>query len=278
MTIPAVSLAVMFALTQPMSPRADFELRYDPATQAETRAIRRKVVALDLLAKVPELQVLERLLVLPQPISVRAAECPGDASMYLPAAREIRICYAVLQTLWTRGERLADDAAVIDARAREAFAQRYVWANLRFILAHEVGHALIEELDLPVTGRVEDAVDQFASLMMQRVVDEGETAGDAAWNLRMAAVDLLAGSKGHYPLEAFADAHAFGEQRYFNLQCLLYGTDPVRYAELVEGGDLPADRARGCERETRRVGAAWWRLLQPYLDPAVAAELSPPPR
>ena len=143
MTILAVSLAVMLALTQPMPPRADFQLRYDPATQAETRAIRRKVVALDLLAKVPELQVLERLLVLPQPISVRAAECPGDASMYLPAAREIRICYAVLQTLWTRGERLADDAAVIDARAREAFAQRYVWANLRFILAHEVGHVAL---------------------------------------------------------------------------------------------------------------------------------------
>ena len=214
---------------------------------------------------------------LPAPITVRATDCASDGSMYLPKTREIVVCYALLQVLWTRGERLAEDAAN-DAAGRDAFAQRYVWANLRFILAHEVGHALIEELDLPVTGRVEDAVDQFASLMMQRVVDEGETAGDAAWNLRMAAVDLLAGSKGHYPLEAFADAHAFGEQRYFNLQCLLYGTDPVRYAELVEGGDLPADRARGCERETRRVGAAWWRLLQPYLDPAVAAELSPPPR
>jgi len=223
------------------------------------------------------LQVLERLLVLPQPISVRAAECPGDASMYLPAAREIRICYAVLQTLWTRGERLADDAAVIDARAREAFAQRYVWANLRFILAHEVGHALIEELDLPVTGRIEDAVDQFAGLLVQRVVDEGETADDAAWNLRMAAADLLAGSRGQYPLEAFADAHAFGEQRYFNLQCLLYGSDPARFAGLVEGGDLPAERARECPRETQRVSAAWWRLLRPYLDPAFAAGPLPPP-
>ena len=270
-------LASMIALAQPEPPRADFRLRYDPPEQAASEPVHRKVVELDLLARVPELQVLEHLLVLPAPITVRATDCASDGSMYLPKTREIVVCYALLQVLWTRGERLAEDAAN-DAAGRDAFAPRYVWANLRFILAHEVGHALIEELDLPVTGRVEDAVDQFASLMMQRVVDEGETAGDAAWNLRMAAVDLLAGSKGHYPLEAFADAHAFGEQRYFNLQCLLYGTDPVRYAELVEGGDLPADRARGCERETRRVGAAWWRLLQPYLDPAVAAELSPSPR
>ena len=277
MSIPGLSLAVMLALAEPMPARVDFQLRYDPATQAATQPIQRKVVELDLLAKVPELQVLERMLVLPASITVRAAECPSDGSMYLPLAREIRVCYALLKVLWERGERIAADAAIAAAE-REAFAQRYVWANLRFILAHEAGHALIEELDLPVTGRIEDAVDQFAGLLMQRVADEGETADDVAWNLRMAALDLLAGSKGHYPLEAYADVHAVGQQRYFNLQCLLYGSNPARFAGLVEGGDLPPGRARSCSRETRRVASAWWRLLRPYMDPATATEMPTPPR
>ena len=268
-------LATLALPLQSASPREDFQLRYDPPTHVASATVHRKVVELDLLAKVPELQVLERLVVLPAPITVRATDCASDGSMYLPKTREILVCYALLQVLWERGERIARDAGEVDG---EAFAQRYVWANVRFILAHEVGHALIEELDLPVTGRIEDAVDQFASLLMQRVVDEADSDDDAAWNLRMAAVDLLAGSKGHYPLEAFADAHALGEQRYFNLQCLLYGSDPTRFAGLVTGGDLPADRASGCERETRRATASWWRLLQPHLDPASAAKGMPAPR
>ena len=113
---------------------------------------------------------------------------------------------------------------------------------------------------------------------MQQVVEAGETRDDVAWNLRMVATDLLTGSQGQYPLEAYADAHALGEQRYFNLQCLLYGSDQARFADLVEGGDLPADRARTCPRETRRVAQAWWRLLRPYMDPAAVPMRSAQPQ
>lgn len=274
MATTALLLAAALALAEPAPLGPDFVVRHDPPTQASAVPIHERLVALDLLARVPELRWLERLLSLPRPITVRAANCGSDDSMYLPASREAVVCYALLQALWDRGGRLARDAGEAQP---EAFAQRYVWANLRFILAHEIGHALIEELDLPVTGRIEDAVDQFASLVMQRVVTEqGERPDDVAWNLRMAAVDLLAGSRGQYPLEAYADVHALGEQRYFNLQCLLYGTDPGRYAGLVEGGDLPAGRAQTCPRETRRAADAWWRLLQPWMDPAAAPALARP--
>ena len=53
-------LASMIALAQPEPPRADFRLRYDPPEQAASEPVHRKVVELDLLARVPELQVLER--------------------------------------------------------------------------------------------------------------------------------------------------------------------------------------------------------------------------
>jgi hypothetical protein len=52
-----------------------------------------------------------------------------------------------------------------------------------------------------------------------------------------------------------------------NLQCLIYGTDPVKYAEIVTAGDLTPARAKACPRETRQVGRAWLRLLLPHLAP-----------
>src|SRR5262245_35704721 len=42
----------------------------------------------------------------------------------------------------------------------------FVAANLLFALVHEVGHALVAEMGLPVLGREEDAADAYAVLTM----------------------------------------------------------------------------------------------------------------
>ena len=140
-------------------------------------------------------------------------------------------------------------------------------ANVRFIVLHETGHALVHLLDLPVTGRQEDAVDQLAAILMLRFAGLDETPAEVIGNLRMAANWLLSRSTGAYNLQAYAAEHALGEQRYFNLQCLIYGTDPVEFAGMVDAGDLTAARASGCARETRLVSRAWVRLLLPHLAP-----------
>ena len=86
-------------------------------------------------------------------------------------------------------------------------------------------------------------------------------------NLGLAANWMLSNSTGAYNLDAYADEHALAEQRYFNLQCMIYGTDPQAFAHLVDTGDLTAARAAHCPGETRRVTRAWVRLLVPYLAP-----------
>ena len=45
-----------------------------------------------------------------------------------------------------------------------------------FVLFHEVGHALVDQWDLPVLGREEDAVDAFSTIFMTEFVNEGEFA------------------------------------------------------------------------------------------------------
>jgi len=142
---------------------------------------------------------------------------------------------------------------------------------VRFILLHETGHALVQLLDLPVTGRQEDAVDQLAAILMLRFAGLDETPDQVIDNLDMAANWMLARSTGAYNLDAYADEHALGEQRYFNLQCLIYGSDPDGFAGMVDAGDLTAARAAGCARETRRVSRAWVRLLLPHLAPGYEA-------
>jgi len=142
---------------------------------------------------------------------------------------------------------------------------------VRFIVLHETGHALVHLLDLPVTGRQEDAVDQLAGILMLRFAGLDETPAEVIDNLRMAANWMLSRSTGAYDLDAYADEHALGEQRYFNLQCLIYGTDPEGFANMVTTGDLTAARARGCAREMHLVTRAWLRLLVPYLAPGYEA-------
>jgi hypothetical protein len=64
---------------------------------------------------------------------------------------------------------------------------------------------------------------------------------------------------------AFWDTHSVEEQRYFNLVCWVYGSDPDAHAELPETHGLPLERAMSCPREYQQLVAAWDRMIAPYL-------------
>jgi hypothetical protein len=216
----------------------------------------------DLLHHLPEIQAIDGLLMLPRPITFVMAECREPNAFYSPERGEVVMCYETMKVLLDRGQQLAKDQQLGDA-----YAQKYLAANLRFILLHETGHALIDMLDIPITGREEDAVDQLATTLMQRFAGVNESSREVSDNLRMASNWFLIRSTGAYSLDAYADEHALGEQRYFNLQCLIYGSNPARYIGIVTEGDLPEARAKTCPAEARRVNKAWLRLLLPHVAP-----------
>ena len=216
----------------------------------------------DLLRQLPEIKAIDGLLMLPRPIKFVMAECREPNAFYMAERAEVVMCYETMKVLLDRGQQLAKDQELGDA-----YAQKYLTANLRFILLHETGHALIDLLDIPITGREEDAVDQLATTLMQRFAGMNESSRQVSENLRMASNWFLARSTGAYNLDAYADEHALGEQRYFNLQCLVYGSNPARYIGIVTEGDLPEARAKTCPAEARRVDKAWLRLLLPHVAP-----------
>ena len=254
----------------PAAAAGDFRYAYlEPRSEA-LLPVHERVESLDLLRRVPELRWLDGVLALPRPLTFVAAECGQADALYEPRRSHVVLCYEMLHVLYAQGEERASVLGITGLDAVEE-SQQYVWANLRFIASHETGHALIHLLDLPVTGRQEDAVDQFATTLMQYIGEEGESRRSAVGSLRMAAHWFLsrAGQEVEgLSLDTYADTHSLGLQRYFNLQCLLYGSDPERFEEIVIGGDLPVSRAVYCPEEARRAQEAWVRLLMPHFHPA----------
>jgi len=241
-----------------------FEYAYAPPRSMGLAEIHARVRDADLWRRLPEVQAIDGMFALPRTLHYVAAECGEFGAFYRPRETQVVLCYETLRTLYERG---LEQAAL--AGVGEDYPLRYVLANVRFIVLHETGHALVHLLDLPVTGRQEDAVDQLAAILMLRFAGLDETPAEVTGNLRMAADWLLSRSTGAYNLHAYADEHALGEQRYFNLQCLIYGTDPEGFAGMVDAGDLTPERARGCPRETRMASRAWVRLLLPHLAPGL---------
>jgi hypothetical protein len=131
-----------------------------------------------------------------------------------------------------------------------------------FILFHELGHALVDIYDLPITGKEEDAVDQLATLLL---VEDGGDEGIVS-AIYAAAFFWRLGKEGPTERKKLLlwDEHSLGEQRFFNIMSWLYGHDPEKLGFVVKVGFLPKERAVRSRKEWEQMKKAWSQMLQPY--------------
>ena len=238
-----------------------FTYEYVPPRNPALAEVYRFTREVDLLKRVPELVGVDGLFVMPRQLHVLAAECQQINAFYSASKAELVLCYELVEMLTTRG------AAIAQQQQADVggFSAEFLIANTRFIMLHELGHALIDLLDLSVTGREEDAADQLAaSLMLQNSVTS-EPASKVARDLRLAAMFFMMDAKEQYASQEFADEHAMGQQRFYNLMCMLYGSDPGRYVGLVTSGLLPESRSVRCQDESTQISKSWARLLTPHI-------------
>ncbi len=151
---------------------------------------------------------------------------------------------------------LATPAVAFDPAADEDVTA-FVEANLLGIFYHELGHALIDILDLPIFGQEEDAADVASIFLIDAFYDE-ETAVSLAYDT---AFGFLGEADEVGDDVAWWDNHGPDLQRYYNLVCLFYGANPDEREDVAQDLGLPEERADYCPDEYDQAAASWGGAL-----------------
>jgi hypothetical protein len=203
---------------------------------------------------------------LTQPINLTVSllECGYANAEYAPALRQIHMCYEMLDMVISLSSQYASASD----------AANYVRGAWTFIFYHEFGHAMTHLYDLPVVGKEEDAVDQFATLFVAdgKEPNREQIALSGAyifWWL-LPATDQMGIWLGSPPLDQqhiYADSHGLGQQRFYNIICMLYGNDPERFQQYVAPfriQHLHPEKAKYCPAEYRQIKHRWGALTENY--------------
>ncbi|MFZ5655163.1 MAG: DUF4344 domain-containing metallopeptidase [Pseudomonadota bacterium] len=131
----------------------------------------------------------------------------------------------------------------------------FLRANLEFTLFHELGHMAIDELALPVLGMEEDAADRIAVIAMLLSRQDQSAEHVIPWLFAVAGDWYTEWELGDGRREsgeiAYWAQHPLEIQRFHNIVCLVFGSDPETLSGLVDTELLPFPRAMSCEREFR---------------------------
>lgn len=197
---------------------------------------------------------------LPRPVTLKIESC-GEVDAWF-ARRTVGLCYEYLQVV----QRRIDAGQLAPwVTPQEALAGAFVDA-----IFHEFGHALIEQLRLPVLGREEEAADQLSAYLMLQL------GGDRADGLIRGTAHMYLGwiaffqSRPQVPLATGAQrrearAHPTAGQRLYNLVCIALGADRATYARLAKAVELPEERAEDCSGEHALLARSWRTLVGPHI-------------
>jgi len=129
---------------------------------------------------------------------------------------------------------------------------------LHHVIAHEMGHALMREFDLPVFGFEEGLADSFAIVFLhQKLPDQAEeivASVAKAWQLNDHDASLFS-------------EYEDDERRAAQAICLLYGMDPNRHKQFAIDSGMTPDEARECRDFAPEIERAWRRATAPLYLP-----------
>lgn len=189
---------------------------------------------------------LNRSLALPQDVKIIVQECGKADAYYDPKSKKITICLDLIEHF----RKLFLTETVDEKKAKQKALDA-----MRFVFLHELGHALIDVYNLPITGNEEDAADRLSSFIcLDKLGEDGVRA------ILAAADAFKIEAKQNKPMN-LADDHLLEQQRFYTSLCLIYGSDPEKYAHFVTEKYLPADRAKKCPEEYEKMVRSWTELL-----------------
>lgn len=141
----------------------------------------------------------------------------------------------------------------------------FVAANLIAIFYHELGHALVDVMRLPIFGQEEDAADVLSILMVHNIFEE-HSAREIAWATAMGMKGGLDPDNVDPREIVWWGVHGHDLQRYYTMICLFYGADPARREQFARDLELPEPRARWCHEEFQLADESWGPVLDELYD------------
>lgn len=135
--------------------------------------------------------------------------------------------------------------------------------NTLFVMGHEMGHVVINELELAVLGREEDAADSYAILLGLQL----RSAFSERVLIQAAKAWMLSGYRSRRAGRAlrFYGEHGLDQQRGYNIVCMMVGSDPERFSTLAKEAKIPEWRQRTCRRDYTGAVWSWEKALKPTL-------------
>jgi len=306
LTLALPSMAQAETAVEPLTPGAEagavlgehrFVLTFEPTAVEGMGLVRSKFQREGIFAEL--LSDMADQIALPQDIPVTFTDCGYANAFWSPANRSLTMCYELMALYNTSYAHIEGDE---QAFLKGLEAEDVLMGTTLFILMHEMGHGLTDVFDLPITGKEEDAVDQFATITLIRADEGDDTFEQRPSRLALLGAYFflqLAREPEALDRNIFSDEHALGQQRYYDVMCLVMGANPDVYAGILTPGMamvietieknpdlfdaakvedwldktdalniLPYRRAVQCEKEYARYGASWDFLFDTFMVPS----------
>lgn len=180
-----------------------------------------------------------------------------DSVYYSPEDHKIRITYDFIMEVRKRFEgEYKEDWEVY---AKDAIEHTFY---------HELGHALVDLLDIPVLGKEEDAVDDFGIIMLILTKEDGEERAISAAELFfMEGLEVE-----EFSSEDLMDEHSLDDQRGYRSLSLVYGSNPEKYENIAEDLKMDEDRRLMAQEMFEKQTINWLKLLKPHLKDGILLE------
>jgi len=146
------------------------------------------------------------------------------------------------------------------SQAKREELVKFVVGNVVFVILHEMAHAMVTDLKIPMLGPEEDAADYFAIIELLSI--------GSAFSHRV-LVDAAEGwflshQRDRHEKEPlyFHDEHGLDKQRAYKIVCILIGSDLAQFKDLADDAKLPQDRQRTCENDYDKAVSGWNEVLE----------------
>lgn len=227
----------------------DFKVEYIPVSNSDYAKFEQVLKDSGVFEKLAD--GLNQEFILPEDITITWKECGVTNAFYDPSSKHLFMCYELLKYF--------GDVFHYEGESDQELGDKMLGATM-FTFLHELGHGLIDVYDLPATGKEEDAVDQFSTILLLYAGPYGKQSIESA-----ATWFYIQGSHTNLEDIAFWDEHSFDTQRFYEIACLMYGKNPQENSYMIDQQILPEERAVKCPGEYKKISNSWDALLAPYV-------------